>query len=254
MTTFEILSVRNAEYQRRSALSRKQGICRRCRGLLQQKELDNGWVHCYSCRVQATNGHNGHRRFHAWTDTEIEIIRRDYRHTHRSRDELAARLGVTPAAVAGQIMRHGLAKRTLRRPWTAEEEDRLERLIGERPPGVIAKMMRRSVNSIVVKSKRLGLSRRAHTEWYTKREVCEIFGVDHKWVQARIDSGALKAEPFFPGSQPQRNGQAPWRISRKSVYDFLRRYPEELNGRNVDLTQVVEILAGLSHDHLPDRR
>ena len=27
--------------------------------------------------------------------------------------------------------------------------------------------------------------------------------------------------------------------------EFLRRYPHDLNGRNVDLVQVVEIIAGL---------
>ena len=44
------------------------------------------------------------RQNHKWTDDERDIIRRDYKHTHKSRQELAARLGVTEYGVAGKSL------------------------------------------------------------------------------------------------------------------------------------------------------
>ena len=36
-----------------------------------------------------------------------------------------------------------------------------------------------------------------------------------------------------------------WHIAEKDLRAYIRRYPEELNGRNVDLIAIVEILAGI---------
>jgi len=103
--------------------------------------------------------------------------------------------------------------------------------------------MHRSLNSVVVRMKRLHLSRRVRDGWYTKREVCEILGMDHKWVQRRIDSGALKAEPHDPESPlPKKNGGSCWHITEKDLAKFIVHHPQELNGRNVDLIIVVDLL------------
>ena len=53
---------------------------------------------------------------HTWTDDERDIIRRDYKHTRKSRQELTARLGVTEYGVAGQISSMGIAKSDDQRP------------------------------------------------------------------------------------------------------------------------------------------
>ena len=60
------------------------------------------------------------RQNHKWTDDERDIIRRDYKHTRKSRQELAARLGVTEYGVAGQISSMGIAKSDDRRPQKCE--------------------------------------------------------------------------------------------------------------------------------------
>ena len=62
------------------------------------------------------------RQNHNWNDDERDIIRRDYKHTRKSRQELAARLGVTEYGVAGQISNMGIAKSDDRRPWTPQEK------------------------------------------------------------------------------------------------------------------------------------
>ena len=181
---------------------------------------------------------------HEWTDEEREIVRRDYRQTCASRRELANRLGVTEPSVAYQIAKMGLAKRSDRRPWTPEENSRLLDLIEKKSPVQIAKSMSRTMNAVVIQAKRLNASRRNRTGWYTMSEVCEILGMDHHWVGRRIENGSLQATRQNGGT-PEDNPGRIWRIEEKDLRKFIRRHPHELNGRNVDLVQLVNILSGL---------
>ncbi len=109
-------------------------------------------------------------------------------------------------------------------------------------------MMHRSFNSVIVRMKRKGHLRRVRDGWYTKKEVCEILGCEHKWLQRRIESGALIAS-WHSEVKPQKSGGALWEIRDKDLRAFIRKYPEELNGRNVDMIQIVELLCGLDNNH-----
>ena len=184
------------------------------------------------------------RQNHNWTDDERDIIRRDYKHTHKSRRELADRLGVTEYGVAGQISTMGIAKSDDRRPWTPKEEEKLAKLIPQFCPRRIARMMHRSLNSVVVKAKRINAPRRYREGWYTKREVCEILAHDHKWVQARIDSGALEATYHYE-QRPTQKGMSAWHIQEADLVQFIRKHPQELVGCNIDIIMIVELLAGI---------
>lgn len=188
--------------------------------------------------------------WHRWTQDEIDIVRRDYAHTHASRRQIAGRLGVTEFAVAGIISKLGIAKRDDRRPWTDPEARRLIRLMETLSTRKVAPLMHRSINSINLKAKRLGISRRNRDGWFTKRDVCAMLGVDHHWVQRRIDSGALKATSHY-GPRPEKLGSSAWHITEAALKEFIRRYPEEINARNVDFILVVDILAGVINGH-PD--
>jgi len=186
-------------------------------------------------------------RHHKWTDEEKDIVRRDYKGTHASVREIARRLGVTEHQVRAEAYRMGLATRTDRRPWDPRQDERLRKLIPRYSANYIANIMHRSVNSVVVRSKRLGIHRRNHDGWFTKAEVCEILGMDHHWVQRRIDSGALKAT-YHNGRRPSREGMAMWHIEERDLRAFIRHFPQDLSGRNVDLIAIVEILAGIDYD------
>lgn len=188
--------------------------------------------------------------WHKWKEEEREIIRRDYQHTHDSRRRIAEFLSmlcgetVTEFAVAGQIAMMGIAKRDDRRRWTPEEKEQLADIIHKYSPRKVAKIMHRSVNSVTVQSKRMHASRRVRDGWFTKREVCEILGMDHKWVQRRIDSGAIRAS-YHSETKPSQLGGASWHINAEDLTEYIRRYPEELTSRNVDLCIIVELLAGI---------
>ena len=187
---------------------------------------------------------------HRWTDEERAIIRRDFRHTHASRQELAHRLTeitgdkITEFSIAGQIAIMGIAKSDDRRQWTPKEDQKLKNLMHIDNPRVVARKMKRSINSVVVRSKRLHISRRVRDGWYTKKEVMEILGHDHHWIQRRIDSGALKARWHYD-TKPGMFGGSAWHIDEKDLKEFICRYPEELAGCNIDIIQLVDIIAGV---------
>jgi len=192
------------------------------------------------------------RSNHKWTEEERLIVRRDYKGTHASAKEIGDRLGVSFLAVRGQVLRMGITFQD-RHYWTPKQDEQLRTLMPRYAPRRVAHMMHRSLNSVVVRAKRLGISRRTRDGWYTKQDVCEILGVDHKWLQRRIDSGALKARYHYPYHKPGILGMACWEIDEKDLVRYIRRYPQELIGRNVDIIQIVELLAGLLNRIQPER-
>ena len=177
--------------------------------------------------------------YYQWTDEELQIVRRDYRHTRQSTEELALRLGVTVNAVKGQVQRLGIASTRGRRRWTPEEDARLWELVPRYAMTTIAKKLGRGLNSVVVRSKRLGVTRRCRDGWYTMREVEAILAMDHRWIKARVDSGALKAT--------RQNGRdAPgdmWRFAERDLQKFIYLHAHELHSRNVDLDHIVHLMA-----------
>lgn len=180
------------------------------------------------------------RHFHKWTEEEKEIVRRDYRGTNQSTQRIAGNLGVTFFAVKGQAANMGIM-RDKSPDWTENEIRILTDMINEVPPLTIARRLNRSVNAVVVKSKRLGLKRRYRNGWYVKAEVTEICGVGHKKVQRWIDKGWLKAS-WHTGNKPQKAGMSVWHISEADFRDFIINHHSELQGRNVDLFQIINLL------------
>ena len=138
----------------------------------------------------------------------------------------------------------GIAKRTDRRRWTAEEDRQLQELAPTHGLPAIAAEMNRSINSVNVRAKRLGIRRSGRNGWFTLRETCHILGQDHHWVQKRIDSGELPARRHH-GADPQAAGHM-WHIASEDLAQFIRTHPEDLEGRNVDLIAIVDALTGLN--------
>lgn len=187
--------------------------------------------------------HTKHTR-HKWTPEEQDYIRRHYRGTLRSRQELASILHVSEYAVAGQVSRMGLCRRSDRTKWSSEEDDQLRELISKHPAPKVATILHRSVNAVINRSKRLNMSRRDRDDWYTLNEVCMILGVDHRWAKRRVANGSLKAKPHH-GKAKKGEPTHTHHISRRDLKNFIRRYPEDLNANNLDLITVVDLLSGL---------
>ena len=178
---------------------------------------------------------------HRWIDEERDIIRRDYKGTNESARLIATRLGVSLYGVKGQAAKMGILMQ--KSPdWTDKELNRLQELIHKYTVTQVAKMLHRSPNAVKVKATRMKLGLRSRDDWYTKKEVSEILGVEHKKVQAWIDSGALKAT-WHNGRRPQKNGMNMWHIELGDLRKFIINYSGELLGRNVDIQQIVWIVS-----------
>jgi len=195
------------------------------------------------------------RTNHMWTDEERAIIRRDFKHTRESRRQLANHLSqltgerITEFGVAGQVAIMGIAKSDDRHPWSPEQDAKLMELMPSLCPRAVARKMHRSINSVVVRAKRLNISRRCRNGWFTKREAMEILGHDHKWIQRRIDSGALRASYHYDHRPTQIGGSA-WHIAEADLKKFIKTCPQELVGCNIDIITIVDILSGVNNNQV----
>jgi len=183
---------------------------------------------------------------HHWSEAERDIVRRDYDGTSESARRLAQRLGVTYYAVKGQIQRLCVTK-ARRVRWTPQEDATLRELLGKFATIMVARKMHRTQQAIEARAKRLRISRWDKDGWYNKREVSEILGADHKWLQSRIDNGSLVAS-WHHEHKPGQNGSGSWHFSERSLKDFIRSHPDELTGRNVDMVQIVDLLIGVQRE------
>lgn len=182
------------------------------------------------------------RQNHQWTEEERDYVRVNYRGNRASADQIASHIGVTFFGVRGQIQSLGIVKVTdYRKNWTPEEEERLADLGQTYCPRRVAHMMHRSLASVTVKMKRMRILRRIKNGWFDKAEVCDILGVDHKWVQRRIDRGELEASHHHE-RRPSKEGSGSWHIWQESLAQFIRDHARELDGRSVDLQAIVWLL------------
>ena len=181
---------------------------------------------------------------HQWTDGEDDIVRREYSQTKESTRRIAQKLGLTVYQVSGRCGVLGLLKRTSRNHWTDGEETLLVKLYEQGKSLIqISKKLGKSTASVRIHANRkLQIKFSERNGWYTKTDVCGILGVDHKWVQARIDAGDIKAS-WRHGEEPQKNGGSCWEIKEDTLRNFIVNHAWELNGRNVDLVGLVDIIA-----------
>ncbi len=184
---------------------------------------------------------------HTWTEEELLFIRLNYRYTVQSQEEMALTIGCTVNAVRHQLIKARLCRSVIV-SWSEEEENFLREKYNSLSVFTIAKKLHRSASVVTAKAYRMKVSgrRRGRDNWFNMKDVTLILGVDSGWVSRRLQNGSkLKMSPHSPNSSPGRLGNAAWHISERSLRDFIRRYPEELAGRNVDMVMLVDILAGV---------
>lgn len=181
---------------------------------------------------------------HSWGEEEDEILRREYRHTKSSLVALHNRLKLGKEVIRQRLIRIGILKKG--KIWTPYEDEQLRAEYGNIPTSVIAKKHQRTESAVTRRAYNLGLSKYEREGWYTMEEVCQFFGVSPTWIKRRMNDGHhLDVVPFDPEKIPKKNSSSPYYISRESLREFLRRCPGELNGKDVDMVVVVDILAGI---------
>ena len=203
--------------------------------------------------------------WHNWTDEEKELIRARYTGTKQSARVIAEQLSqLGNGVVTAPMVSHMLDRLNLRRvtygperAWTPEEDEKIEELSQKMPIDRIAHYLGRTPTAVRLRMTRTGVSAVNRVGWYTKSEVMQILGVDHRIVQRWIDSGALKANWYREGHKPGPHGMSEWQIQEEDLKDFIMKHSIELTGRNVDLFTIVTMLGAsanpISHFnlHLP---
>lgn len=127
-----------------------------------------------------------------------------------------------------------------RKPWNETELTTLRSLLGVLPSKEIARRMGRTVASVEVRAKRLGISLRC-SEGYTMRELSEGLGADHHKIEQWIARGWLR-EGIRISRTEQSGPHNPWRFRERAIYELVRDHPSEIDPRRVDWLWLVSIL------------
>lgn len=167
-------------------------------------------------------------------EEDAEIIARYSTETIRS---IASRLGEDWTHVQHRIdtLRKegrlgGYDTRFYAKPWTEAEDDELRGRIGYDPPAAIARDLHRTKYAVIVRSKRLGLSRKPRGMRYTARAVGEIFGTDGKMVtHVWIRNGWLTGQRSTMGAGRSRR----WAIGYDDIEAFIRQHPDRYERRRI---------------------
>ena len=162
--------------------------------------------------------------------------------------EIAASLGWPTWAVKKAACKLGLTRPWPkdRRAWTEAEVAILEKWSGVRSSGWIGRRLGRGLTSVVLKQKRLGLSRRVRNG-YAVRQLCDCFGVDHHTVDRWIDRGWLRATV-----QPTDRPLVSRRVQPDAIREFLRVHREEYRLDQVDQAWFLALLFD-EEDQLPNQ-
>ena len=171
-----------------------------------------------------------------WTEDDIEEMRLHYKQNPTAIAYLAKKLERSIYAIRAKAAELGYVK-SGRRFWSEDEDEILRDNVGRYNVAKIADILHRSHNAVILHMKALKLHRKDRIDWYTTTEAASILGCSRQKIKMLIDDKKLSVVP--------RNGKEShdiWEISRDSFKKFICRFPGELQGRNVDIVQVVDIL------------
>jgi hypothetical protein len=175
-----------------------------------------------------------------WTPERDQVLLDRYDSRVKGRAaEIAAALGWPAWVVRKQASRLGLAHPwpADRRDWTPKEERFLLHHAGSRHVHWMAKQLGRSETSVILKLKRMKISRRWR-EGYTLRELELCFGCDHHGIERWIRQGWLTGRrrgTRRQGPGGRGNGPAdPWVFSDAAILEFIQQHPMEFRLDKVD--------------------
>jgi hypothetical protein len=130
-------------------------------------------------------------------------------------------------------------------PWTAAENELMAR-VPLHSPEVAARIFRehgfnRTPTAIMVKAKRLNLSRR-YKVTMSATAVAKILGCDTKTVGCWCAAGEIKAVRREESKRLPQQGGAPWSIERADLRQFVIDHIERIDIRKVDKLAFVDLL------------
>jgi len=192
--------------------------------------------------------HRGRVKKYSWTPERDQLLRDRYDSRIRNRaGEIAVELGWPGWAVKRRAQELGLSVSwpADRRDWTQEEEGFLLEHAGSRHVNWMAKKLKRSLTSVVVKLKRMQISRRWR-EGYTLQELQLCFGTDHHVIDRWIREGKLvgrRRGTERNGTGGRDGGPADaWVFTDEDLVTFIRNHPMAFELRKVDQLWFMDLL------------
>ena len=219
--------------------------CLNCGGTIEEGKKDRAPVEakfCLKCRAERRRRT---RVKYTWLSQHDAYMRAHYHGGLRQRGrvikELTRQTGFPRWFIKRQARRLGLTMHPDRRPWTPQELDALDRLLGKVSAGTIAKRLKRSAEtSVVMKTKAIGHSRRI-TEGYTIRDLELCLGEDHRKIQKWLAAGWLR-NGIQGGQQHNGNGHDIHRFHENEIINFIKRHPAEINLGKVDAIWFLDLV------------
>ena len=200
-------------------------LCHDCGATIEEGRKDHAPVQaefCLRCRSERRRRHN---LKYTWLPQHDAYLRAHYYDGLHQRGrvirELARQTGFPRWYIKRQARRLGLAMSQDRRPWTQEELDSLDRLVGKVSAATIAKRLKRTETSVVMKIKALGHSRRV-SEGYTMRDLEECLGEDHHKIKKWISNGWLR-DRLQGTRRHDGNGHDVHRVREKDILAFVKK-------------------------------
>ena len=180
------------------------------------------------------------RHFTLWSYDEKNIVKLYYKGSIISmsfiQNVIQDRFGVYRSydGIRKKAAQLGLVK-VVRNTWNTNKIESLALLAETYNAKEIAQKLRCSLNVVKYQCQKHGISLMIinRSEWYTKGDLRDILGIDEETILKLVNSNKIKADKI---------NKMAWRFKKNDVREFCLKYPFELIGRNVDLTQYNEIL------------
>jgi len=183
------------------------------------------WGPC--CRWKHRWG--GKPKKYVWTPERDQVLRERYdSRTRGAIAKLAATIGWPAWAIKKRAAGLGLTRAVDRKNWTPDEVTFLWNHAGTRNTRWIAKQLGRSETSVVMKFKRMRISRRVRNG-YTLDELELCFGTDHHVIERWVRDGKLGA-----GRRGTERAHDAWAVSDAEVLKFISEHPMEFRLDKVD--------------------
>jgi hypothetical protein len=157
----------------------------------------------------------------------------------------AEELGMPKHTLLRHATRFGLTHQQRKEPPWSDAENALMTKVPLHSPEKAAQIFRehgfnRTATAIVVRAKRLNLSRR-YKETLSATAVAKILGLDNKTVTVWCIQGLLKASKRPTRRLPQQGGD-PWSIERADLRQFVIDQLASIDIRKVDKVEFVDLL------------
>lgn len=191
------------------------------------------------------------RRKFFWTPERDQVLRDRYDSRVRGRAAaIAGSLGFPTWAIKKRAAQVGLTHSRPGRDWTPAEEAFLLEHAGSRHVNWMSEKLGRTEASVVLKLKRMRISRRWR-EGYTMRELELCFGVDHhvitRWIREEKLIGRRRGtRRTGQGGRPggHHTGPAdPWVFHDEDLLRYIKEHPMEFRLDKVDQLWFMDLIS-----------